>query len=122
MQTTISVSTAEAELTSVSYAAKGLAGLNNLLESVGILTGRMRLFGDNVAALLVGSCESSIRNLRHLKLPELWVRELTRRGELALDYIRSNENTSDLLTKVLNQATLSRHLSKLSYIRVSSFR
>ena len=58
--------------------------------------------------------------MRHLGLPDLWIRNLTKNSQLKIADKRSSLNTADILTKVLPQekvdfllplAGLLRHLS-----------
>ena len=110
MQSTIALSTCEAEITAVSFCGKALLGLRNLLYS--LLPGAQfeipRLFGDNEASNRIAACQASVRHMRHLALPQLWIRSQTREGLIRIFNKRSQANTADLLTKVLSQQVVDR--------------
>ena len=103
LQTTVSLSTCEAELTACSWCAKQLIGLRNLLAEIfeGAKIHTPEMSGDNKAANLLASNQSSLRNHRHLQLPQIWVRNLTKSGQLKIFDVATHLNPSDILTKVL---------------------
>ena len=73
LQTTVSLSTTEAELGAASSAARLIMGsfnfLNELLKGVGFanVTAPV-MWGDNSAANQIGNCTASVRRVRHLSL------------------------------------------------------
>ena len=64
------------------------------------------LRGDNAAANSIGSALASVRKVRHLSLSTLWIREASERNQVKLVYVRSADNTADLLTKILGVQAL----------------
>ena len=110
LQTTIAVSTCEAEVTAVSFCARALLGTKNMLSV--LLPGASfevpSLFGDNEASNRLMAGQASMRHMRHLRLPQVWARTCTANGELRIYSKRSAENTSDMLTKVLSHQVISR--------------
>ena len=110
LQTTIAVSTCEAEVTAVSFCAHALLGTKNMLSV--LLPGASfevpSLFGDNEASNRLMAGQASMRHMRHLRLPQVWARTCTANGELRIYSKRSAENTSDMLTKVLSHQVTSR--------------
>ena len=113
LQSTVSLSTCEAELTASSFAARNLEGIRNVLSECGFSCMVPTLSGDNQAANRLAACQSSIRHHRHLMLPQLWIRNLSRDGRIRLYDVRSQFNTSDLLTKSLSSQVLLRLLPLL---------
>lgn len=118
-QRCITLSTAEAELVASSWAAKELVGTRNFLESIwgrssphGI-TFVMKLWGDNQAANLIASRQSSVRRVRHLCLSYLFVRDLFTKESILMEYVPSGVNTADALTKLLERVKLERILPKM---------
>ena len=105
LQATIALSTCEAELTACSFAAKNVVGLMNVLKLCfpGSTVETPTLHGDNQAANRISAAQAGARNMRHLGLPDLWIRNLTRSSQLKIADKRSALNTADLLTKVLPQ-------------------
>ena len=74
-----------------------------------------RLYGDNRAANLLASAQASVRNHRHLQLPQMWVRSLTKEGRLQIFNIDTHLNSSDMLTKVLPHEKLKKLLDLIGY-------
>ena len=112
LQSTIALSTCEAEITSSSWCAKQIVGFRNLTNDIflfvpgNFICHTPHIEGDNQAANAIGMCKASARQLRHLQLPQLWVRRLTVNGELTLGDRRSADNSSDLVTKVMTRQSI----------------
>ena len=117
LQSTVSLSTCEAELTAASWAAKIIIGLVNLFHEVfrGAHIETPSLYGDNRAANLLASNQASMRNHRHLALPQIWIRQQTKIGRLKIFNIKGLINPADLLTKVLPHEKLIGLLQRTGY-------
>ena len=117
LQSTVALSTTEAELTAISWAAKRYLGVVNTLREV-LPHARIQkpiIYGDNKAANLLASCRTSIRNHRHLMLPQLYVRILTQENKLEIEYKATHLNTADILTKVVTGGDLSKKMKLIGY-------
>ena len=117
LQSTISLSTCEAELTAASWCAKQLIGLVNLFKEI-FPCADIRtpcLYGDNRASNLLASNQASLRKHRHLQLPQLWIRQQCADGIIKIFNIATNENSSDMLTKVLAHQKLQYLLKIIHY-------
>ena len=117
LQTTVALSTCEAELTASSWCAKIIIGLVNLFKEIfdGATIEIPRLFADNKAANLLASNQASMRNHRHLMLPQIWIRQQTKNDAIKIFDIYTHLNTSDMLTKVLPHDKLIALLKLLGY-------
>ena len=117
LQTTVSLSTCEAELTASSWTAKQLLGLINLFTEVfqGAHIDVPQLYADNKAANLLASNQASMRNHRHLQLPQIWIRQQSKDDKIKIFDINTKLNTSDMLTKVLDHDSLMKLLAFLGY-------
>lgn len=117
LQSTIALSTCEAELTAASWAAKMLIGMRNLFREIfpDSFVEVPNLFGDNKAANLLASNQASLRNHRHLQLPQLWIRQQTKESQLKIFPVSTHLNTSDMLTKVLSHQDVTKLLRLLGY-------
>ena len=82
----------------------------------GFLVKNTILKGDNSSANLFSSASSGTRNVRHLSLTQFYVRSLSTKGKILIRGIPSAENSSDLLTKVLDEPNLIRLLSYIGCI------
>ena len=106
------MSNAEAELVAAAQAAKELQGTFNFLSDVFPRVKLRRLMrGDNVAANLLGSEQTSLRKVRHLSLSHLYVRELA--SEVPISYVNTLLNRGDVFAKVLGRQKVEPHLVRL---------
>ena len=116
LQTTLSMSTTESELTSSTSCAKECVSQENFLRELFPFSifPTADMYGDCAAANSIGQCLASLRRVRHLSLAQLWIRQATASGRVKITYINTKLNTADLLTKVLNKDVLKTLLSLLS--------
>ena len=110
-QSTISTSTAEAEVKGLSWAGRVLLGFANVLrEILGLacvpVSDETILEGDNAAANLLARREADLRKVRHVSLADLWIREATADRRLAVRDVETAKNRSDFMTKVLSGSKL----------------
>ena len=56
---------------------------------------------DNTAAITIAKNEVTTDRNRHIAIRHLWVRDLVQAGEVNLEYVRTNNNPADFLTKIL---------------------
>jgi len=121
LSTTTCQSTQESELASCNFACRGSESISNVLREVltphpGFLVKNTILKGDNASANLFSSASSGTRNVRHLSLTQFYVRSLATRGKILIRSVPSMDNSSDLLTKVLDEAHLIRLLSLIGCV------
>ena len=74
------------------------------------------LSGDNAAANLIAGCATGTRSVRHLSLQQFFIRGLSLSGKVVFKLIPSNDNPSDMLTKVLSEELLMKLLSILKCV------
>ena len=92
-----------------------MVGVGNFLKEVyvGAVFPAATLWGDCQAANAIGGGLANTRRVRHLSLSALWVRQVSLEGRVILKYVNTRENSSDLLTKVLDRQTLEKLLPLL---------
>lgn len=106
-QKAVVLSTCEAELCAATAGGRELQGArNSLAESWPELEFVISMSGDNRAANLIASKQSSLRKVRHLCLADLWIRDLCASENMQIMYTPSTSNGSDMLTKVLSKNKL----------------
>ena len=106
-QATVAQSSGEAEAYAVgSGAAVGL-GVRSLLRELD-LEPVLSLRSDSTAGISIQS-RIGLGKLKHIHIKELFVQNLVRDGEIRIEKIRSEDNTSDLGTKHLPRADHERH-------------
>jgi hypothetical protein len=113
-QTTISLSSGEAELHGIAYGAAQALGLQSLLKDLGWKV-RIRVHSDATAA--IGICRrKGIGKIRHLATTDLWIQDKVRSKQLELVKILGAENPADVLTKYVNRQIMTAALAKLSLV------
>ena len=110
-QSTVSLSSAEAELGGICRGASTGIGLCSVARDLGIC---WSLHIETDASAAVGICRRrGLGKIRHLHTADLWVQDKLRCGEFTLSRIPGANNPSDILTKYVDRATLQKHLSTL---------
>ena len=108
---TVTVSSAEAELGGITKGASNSMGLRSIAEDLGF-TWALALHTDSTAA--VGICRRrGLGRIRHLAAADLWVQDRIRTGGFSLHKVVGTKNVADLWTKHVDRATLNKHRSSL---------
>ena len=110
-QTTVALSSAEAELYGICKGAMQGLGLQSLCRDLGIETD-LKILTDAAAA--VGICRRrGLGKIRHLATADLWVQDRLKKKDFALERIPGVDNPSDILTKHVDKALLQKHMLRL---------
>ena len=110
-QTTIALSSAEAELSGICKGASKGIGLRSTLADLGIHRG-LEIKSDAAAA--IGICKRrGLGKVRHLSVADLWVQDHIRTGDFVLNKVEGPKNPSDILTKYVDRITLERHFTTM---------
>ena len=110
-QTTVALSSAEAELTGICRGAMQGLGLQSLCIDLGIRT-NLRVLTDAAAA--VGICRRrGLGKIRHLATADLWVQDRLKKKDFELVRVPGVDNPADILTKHVDAALLRKHMLKL---------
>jgi len=114
-QSTFSVSTCEAELGALSFVAREVEGMGNMLRELFRPSSlHLGLCGDNSAANLIGNNQAGIRKVRHMQLHDLYIKEATRGGRLRVQFVDTDLNAANPMTKVLREGELQQILPALN--------
>lgn len=102
LQSTISRSTAEAELKAVGAATHTLSVMRALLEELGFpQTDPSVVYNDNEACMALTRSPTSCFATRHLKIQFHYVRERVHQSELILEHCPTDRMIADIFTKAL---------------------
>ena len=117
-QSTITLSTAEAEIIALTFCAREAIGMRNLLCDIFGHTAKSSIIigCDNIAACLIGSGQASVRKVRHLDLSHLYIRELATNGEITIEHVPGVDNPANLLTKILRESEMKSALSMVQLV------
>ncbi|CAA7267803.1 unnamed protein product [Cyclocybe aegerita] len=101
-QTTVALSTAEAEYVAATHAAKQVLWHRSLFTELGIdLPTTSTIFSDNQATVSVTHHPEFHARTKHINIALHFLRDLVQNGTLNLVYINTNDNLADLFTKGL---------------------
>ena len=110
-QSTISLSSAEAELNGICSGASQSLGMQALAKDFGF-DWSIHLHSDAMAA--IGVCRrKGLGKIRHLAVSDLWVQDKLWSGDFTLSKVLGADNPADILTKHVDRACLQKHLPKM---------
>ena len=116
-QTTISLSSGEAELHGIAYGAAQALGLQSLLLDLGWKL-RIRVHSDATAA--IGICKrKGIGKIRHLATTDLWIQDKVRSKVIELVKVLGADNPADVLTKYVNRQIMEKATLALGLLPMS---
>ena len=110
-QSSITLSSAEAELTAMTKAVAETLGIINIAKDLGADL-RGVVYADSSAALAIADRKGSGK-LRHINVKMLWVQEREQRGDVELRKIHGLVNPADLMTKYMNAVRMGELMRRL---------
>ena len=114
-QTTIVLSSGEAELSGICRGASIALGLQSLAKDLRVEL-RIDILTDATAA--IGICRRrGLGKIRHLHVSDRWVQERLERGDFMLSRIARFENPADMFTKHVTRDLLSKHMGTMNIFR-----
>ena len=110
-QSTVALSSGEAELGGICRGASIGLGLQSLALDLGISLD-LEVLTDATAA--IGICRRrGLGKIRHLATADLWVQDRVRRGDFKLTKVLGTENPADMLTKHISRDVMLRHMERV---------
>ena len=101
-QKLVTVSTTEAEYVAASTAAKELCWLKKLVNDIGCQCDEtIKLLVDNQSAIKLAKNPQYHKRTKHIDIRYHFIREKVESGELTLEYVPSESQKADILTKAL---------------------
>ena len=110
-QSTVALSSNEAELTGICKGASQSLGLQSLAADLGIKV-KLKIMSDATAAIGIAR-RRGLGKVRHLATADLWVQDRLKKKDFSLEKIPGAENPSDMLTKHVDKCTLVKHMKTL---------
>ncbi|KAI9038472.1 Ty1/Copia family ribonuclease HI [Aspergillus affinis] len=110
LQSTVSLSTCEAEYTAISIAGREALWLASMLESMEFGGVRpMKIFTDSEPALKLANNAQKHSRSKHIDIRVHWIRDAIQKGDIELQYISTDEMIADALTKALLKVKFDQH-------------
>ena len=110
-QSTVALSSAEAELTGICKGAAQSLGLQSLAADLGIKV-QVTIMTDATAAIGIAR-RRGLGKVRHLATADLWIQDRLRKKDFTLTKIPGSDNPADMLTKHVDKSIMSKHMKTL---------
>ena len=111
-QSTISLSSGEAELHGIAMGCAQGLGIQSLMKDLGWSL-QLRVLSDATAAIGIAR-RKGLGKVRHLDCTDLWIQDQVRSGRIKLDKIMGAQNPADILTKYVDRKALDMALPKMN--------
>jgi len=122
-QSCVALSTTEAEYVAASAAAREIIGLRNFMEELGFPQREPTcLWIDNQSAIRLVKNPEMHPKTKHIDVRFHYIREQVEEGEIIVDYIPSEEQRADILTKCLLKGKLETNRDRLGISPVTRTR
>lgn len=113
-QSTVALSTTEAELVAASEGARELVWLTRIFEDITMVKSVPNLHVDNEAAVKLAHNPEFHKRTKHIRIRHFYVRELVSEGAILVKRIGTRDQIADILTKGLSRPTHNILRSKLA--------
>ncbi len=114
-QSTVALSTTEAELYSLCEAVKEGLFMKQWFEFyVGIIP-KIVISGDNQGSLYIGDHSTSHGRTKHIDIQTFFIREHVNKKEVILEYVNTKDQLADILTKCTKKIVFTRLINQLIY-------
>ena len=111
-QTTIALSSGEAELIGIGAGCAQGLGIQSLAADMGWKL-KLNVHSDATAALGMAK-RRGLGKIRHLHCTDLWVQERVHKGDLFLHKVLGAENPADIFTKNVDSVLMNKELAKMN--------
>ncbi|GMP46000.1 hypothetical protein CsSME_00014322 [Camellia sinensis var. sinensis] len=101
LQSTVALSTTEAEYMAVTKAFKEAIWLHGLIEDLGIVQKHVEVFCDSQSAICLAKNQVHHARTKHIDVRFHFIREIVNEGDILLQKIGTADNPADMLTKHL---------------------
>lgn len=102
LQSTVALSTTEAEYMAVAEAVKEALWLRGLLGDLGVTQERVSLMCDSQSAIHLAKNQVHHARTKHIDVRYHFVRDVIEEGRISLAKVHTDENSADMLTKVVS--------------------
>ena len=118
-QTTIALSSTEAEYIALSEAGREACWLRNLYEEIGYTQKSPNIIkGDNDGSIAMARNPQFHKRSKHIATRWHWIRDLVQENIINIESCRDPEQTADILTKPLPRPKYNKHLNEMGLITI----
>ena len=113
-QTTVALSSGEAELSGICRGASRGIGVRSIARDLGL---ELNLIVHTDATAAIGICRRrGLGKVRHLSVADLWIQDRVRTKDFALVKVLGKDNPADSLTKHVDHGTLMKHMAQMDVV------
>ena len=115
-QTTISLSSGEAELHGIAYGTAQAMGIRSLCKDMGWTIG-ITVHSDATAAIGIAR-RKGLGKIRHLDCTDLWIQDKIRSKDIGISKVLGSEKMADILTKYVDRKTIDSAIDKMGLMKL----
>ena len=117
-QKSVTLSSTEAEYVAISEVVREIIFIKQILEFVGVSIEYPILVNvDNLGAIYLATNNQSSQRTKHVDIRYHFVREFIEDGIVKVQFVRSEDNNSDICTKNVNGELLDKHCDKFMEVK-----
>lgn len=116
LQSTIALSSTEAEYLALAAGIKEALAIRNLLGELGLPMHPTQVFEDNAAVIHMVHNKTLTRNTRHIAIRHHFIRQHFQQQEFIINKVATSDNIADILTKGLQGGKLSAFKASIGVI------
>ncbi|KAH9790140.1 Integrase catalytic domain-containing protein [Citrus sinensis] len=118
LQSTVALSTTEAEYMAITEAVKEAIWLQGLLENLGLAQEHINVYCDSQSAIHLTKNQVYHARTKHIDVRFHFVREIVDEGKILIQKIKTVDNPADMLTKVVTTIKFEHCLNLINILQV----
>ena len=118
LQSTVALSTTEAEYMAITEAVNEAIWLHGLLKELGVGQKQLEVYSDSQSAIHLAKNQVFHARTKHIDVRYHFVREILEEEEIVIRKVPTLENPADMLTKVVTRAKFEHCLDLVNILRI----
>ena len=118
-QKTIALSTTESEIYSLTESFKEALWIRNMLNALGITIEKIKIYEDNTGAIAIVKNQNIDSKTKHIDIKTKFLNHSIKENNVDLNYIKSENQLADTLTKPLGKVKFEKFREALNVIGIS---
>nr|KAJ0217090.1 hypothetical protein LSAT_V11C300105640 [Lactuca sativa] len=115
-QTSVAISTAEAEYVAAGRCCAQLLWIQNQLLDYGIKFSKTPIYCDNTSAIQITQNPVQHSKTKHIEIRHHFIRDNVEKGKVVLEHVKTSEQLADIFTKALDSQTTAYIIGELGMI------
>nr|KAJ0197446.1 hypothetical protein LSAT_V11C700383020 [Lactuca sativa] len=115
-QTSVAISTAEAEYVGAGRCCAQLLWIQNQLLDYGIKFSKTPIYCDNTSAIQITQNPVQHSKTKHIEIRHHFIRDNVEKGKVVLEHVKTSEQLADIFTKALDSQTTAYIIGELGMI------